>query len=203
MLALGFLVVIVIIVRGIHPFLALTNPMPGGLLVVEGWAQDDALRAAVAEFNRNHYERVYVTGGPLIWGGPLSEYKTYAEGGAATLIKLGLSTNEVQAVPSKRVLQDRTYASALSLKYWLVQHGIRAAKIHLLSEGPHARRSRLLFKKALGESFTVGVTALPVADYDANYWWRSSSGVRAVIGESIAYLYARLLFRPPKNLSQS
>src|SRR5882724_604665 len=110
LLLLGFAAVILVIMRGIHPFLAVTDPTPGGVLVVEGWAPDHALKAAVVEFNHNHYEKVYVTGGPLIWGAPLSEYKTYAEGGAASLVKLGLSSNVVEAVPTKWVLRDRTYA---------------------------------------------------------------------------------------------
>jgi hypothetical protein len=40
----------------------------------------------------------------------------------------------------------------------------------------------------------VGVIAAPDPEYDANKWWASSSGVRTLIGETIAYLYARFLF---------
>jgi uncharacterized SAM-binding protein YcdF (DUF218 family) len=181
-------------VRGIHPFLAVNEPMPGGLLVVEGWASDYALAAAVAEFNRNHYDKVYVTGGPLDAGSALVAYRTWAELGTSSLLKLGLSTNLVQAVPAPQVRQDRTYASACSLRDWLREHHVAPTKVHLLTEGAHARRSRLLFERALGRGFVVGVTAMPVRDYDPEHWWRSSAGVRGVMGETLAYVYARLFF---------
>ena len=186
-------------IREIHPFLAVNDPQPGGYLVVEGWAPDYALEQAVAEFRRQHYEKLIVTGGPLVWGAPLSEYKTYADLAAATLVKLGLNTNVVQAVPSKLVRQDRTYAAAISLRDWLVAHHLAASKVHLMTEGPHARRSRLLFQKVLGKDVTVGITAIPLRDYDARHWWRYSAGVRAVIDESVAYVYTSLFFHPRRD----
>ena len=198
-LLMGLAFLAAVAVREIHPFLAITDPLPGGYLVVEGWAPDYALRYAVAEFNRDHYQKLFVTGGPLLWGAPLSEYKTYAEMGAATILKLGLSTNMVQPVPSKLVLHDRTYAAALDFKDWLRTHQETATRIHLLTEGPHARRSRMLFQKALGKEFSVGITAIPLPDYDPRHWWRYSAGVRAVIDESVAYVYARLFFHPGKD----
>src|SRR5689334_7623093 len=72
-------------------FLSLNAPISAEGLVVEGWVPDYALVAAIAEFKRLPYGRVYVTGGPLEMGAPLSEYKTYAELSAATLIRLGLN----------------------------------------------------------------------------------------------------------------
>jgi hypothetical protein len=181
-------------IRTTYPFLALTEPLAGGALVVEGWAPDHALRLAVAEFNRGHYDRLYVTGGPLDQGAPLSEYRTYAELGAAILYKLGLGSNSVQAVPAPAVIQDRTYASAKSLRRWMEANGVPASKLNLMTIGPHARRSRLLFAKVFGDG-AVGVVSLPVEDYDAAHWWRSSAGVRTVISEALAYVYARCLFR--------
>jgi len=183
-------------VREVHPFLAVNDPVPGGYLVVEGWAPDYALEEALAEFHRNHYEKVFTTGGPLLWGATLSEHKTYAELAAATLVKLGLNTNLVQAVPSGLVIQDRTYSSAVNLRKWFDSHHLAVSRVHLMTEGPHARRSRLLFQKALGREVKVGITAIPLRDYDPQHWWRSSAGVRAVIDESTAYLYARLFFHP-------
>jgi hypothetical protein len=180
--------------RRIHPFLAVMDPLPGGALVIEGWAPDYALAEAVAEFHRNPYERLYVTGGPLETGAPLAEYKTYAERGAAVLFKLGMSTNEVQAVPAPLVRQDRTYTSAVALKTWFHRRGVSPLRLHLISEGPHARRSRLLFRKAFGQGVAIGITAVSNRDYDARYWWHSSAGVRIVVDEFVGYVYARFFF---------
>jgi uncharacterized SAM-binding protein YcdF (DUF218 family) len=181
----------------IHPFLAVTDSVPGGILVVEGWVPDYMLQAAMAEFNRNHYDRLYVTGIPLQRGAPLSEYRDYAHLGAATLIKLGLSTNDVQPVPAPVTRRDRTYAMAMSLKHWLREHDLAPTRVNLITGGPHARRSRLMFEKALGTDVTVGVIAIPAEDYDEQRWWRYSQGVRIIIGEALAYTYARLFFYPP------
>ena len=164
--------------------------------MVEGWAPDYALQAALAEARQYSYEKVFVTGGPIEWGAPLSQYKTYAELGTATLVALGISTNLVQAVPAPRVQQDRTYSCAVALKKWTNEHGIQLTRVNVLTVGPHARRSRLLFQKAFGKDLPIGVIAIPEPKYDMDHWWRSSNGFRAVTDEAIAYMYARLLFHP-------
>jgi hypothetical protein len=182
--------------KRVHPFLAVTDSAGGGILVVEGWAADYALEDAIREFRSHPYSRLYVVGVPLERGAPLSEYKTYAELGAATLGKLGLETNAVQAVPAPLVVKDRTYSSAVALRDWLRARGIAPLKVNVLSVGAHARRSRLLFEKAFGDSASVGVIAVESRDYDPQRWWISSDGVREVISEMIGYVYARFFFRP-------
>jgi uncharacterized SAM-binding protein YcdF (DUF218 family) len=87
----------------------------------------------------------------------------------------------------------------LTLKQWLRAQGINPTTINVVTEGPHARRSRLLFQKALGNDLTVGIISLQSEEYDPQHWWRTSAGVRSVLSETIAYGYARFLFRPPKN----
>jgi len=199
LLGVIFIGIAILLIRGAYPFLAVNDPKPGGVLVVEGWASDYALEAAVADFKQFSYEKVYVTGGPIEKGEPLSEYKTYAELGAATLVALGMSTNVVQPVPAPRVTQDRTYACAVALKKWIDEHGTQLTRLNLVTVGPHARRSRLLFQKSFGKEMPIGVIAIKGPDFDTAHWWRSSQGFRVVTDEAIAYLYARLLFRPSEE----
>jgi len=71
-----------------------------------------------------------------------------------------------------------------------------ATGLNIITASTHARRSRLLFQKALGDSMRVGVIRLPAEGFNEDEWWKSSAGVRSVINESIAYIYARFLFRP-------
>ncbi len=182
--------------RMAYPFLAVTEPAPGGVLVVEGWSPDYVLKIALSEFKQNHYAKLCVTGLPVEQGTLLTEYTNYANVGAAVLLKLGLSTNDVQAVPCGKIRRDRTYSMALSLKHFLREHSLLPTQVNLITVGPHARRSRLLFAKALGEGVKVGIVAAPVRDYDSHHWWQYSAGVRNVTGEIIAYAYARLLFHP-------
>ena len=42
----------------------------------------------------------------------------------------------------------------------------------------------------------IGGVALQDVQYDPARWWAASEGVRSVLSEGIAYLYARLLFHP-------
>ena len=70
-------------------------------------------------------------------------------------------------------------------------------RIDVATVALHARRSRLLYQKAFGSQTEVGIIALDDLTYDPAHWWRYSEGVRETIGESIAYVYARLFFHPP------
>jgi uncharacterized SAM-binding protein YcdF (DUF218 family) len=183
-LALGFF--------EIHPFLAVSDPVPTKVLVVEGWLPDYALEEALAEYRRKGYDRIYTTGGPLEQGSYLKEYRTYAELAAATFIKLGLSVDEVRAVPSQERHRNRTYESALALSDFLAFNGVKLDAINLVTEGTHARRSRLCFRRALGSHVCVGIIAIENRDYESAQWWRYSSGIKTILGETLAVLYAWL-----------
>ena len=180
-------------VHRIHAFLSLRAPIEAQMLVVEGWLPDDALRQAAVHFSENRYGLIVVVGGPLEHGFFLSEYKTYAALGRATLMKIS-NRRDIVAVPSPGVRKDRTYASALALRNWVDADKRGFRRINLLSLGVHARRSRYLFQKALGNQYRVGVIGLDPLDYDRNRWWRSSEGFKSVIDETLAYVYTRLLF---------
>jgi hypothetical protein len=193
-LACGFL-----IFRNAYPFLATTDSRPGGYLVIEGWAPDYASQQAIEEFKQHPYLKLFTTGGPVEKGAPLAEYKTLAEMEFFTLAKLGADTNTLQAAPAPLVRQDRTYASAVALKKWLKDHNLTATNVNLVTIGPHARRSRLMFQKAFGPDTSVGIIAIVPFEYNRSDWWRSSPGVRGVTSEFFAYLYAKLLFHPPKE----
>lgn len=191
------IVSIALVVAGvltIHPFLAVTAPITSGVLVVEGWAPDYVLEEAKALFERDHYARLYVTGGPLERGAHLSELKTYAELGAATLIRMGMAKDAIEAVPAPMVRQDRTYTSGVTLKNWLRQHSVDARSVNVVSLGAHARRSQLLFQMAFGEGSRVGIIAVEDRNYDPRHWWKFSQGVRMVVDELVAYIYAVFVF---------
>jgi uncharacterized SAM-binding protein YcdF (DUF218 family) len=184
-------------VLGIYPFLAVTDRESTDVLVVEGWVHEYAIRAATAEFSSGGYGRVFSTGGPVQgMGGYQNDYSTAASVGAGRLRAAGIPPAQLQMVPSRVASRDRTYSSALALRDWLRANGVVVRRINVVTEDLHARRTRLLFQEALGDSVSVGVIAVPTPDYDARHWWRYSEGVRAVLGESIAYLYAKFLFTP-------
>ena len=185
----------------IYPFLAVTHRVDTNVLVVEGWIHEYAIRAALKEIQNNHYQRVFTTGGPVEGaGGYINDYNTAASVGADLLRKNGLSNESLQMVPSRVMDRDRTYGSAVALRNWFREHNMPVRSINVVTEDVHARRTCLLFQKALGHNVAVGVIAVPNPDYDPRHWWRYSEGVKDVFAESVAYIYARLLlFYPPNS----
>jgi uncharacterized SAM-binding protein YcdF (DUF218 family) len=184
----------------VYPFLAVTHRVDANVLVVEGWVHEYAIRAALKEFQSNHYQRVFTTGGPVEGsGGYINDYNTSASVGADLLKRSGLSDESVQMVPSRVMDRDRTYGSAIALRNWFREHNMPVPGINVVTEDLHARRTRLLFQKALGHKVTVGIIAIPNPDYDSKHWWRYSEGVKDVLAEAAAYMYARLLFWPSES----
>jgi uncharacterized SAM-binding protein YcdF (DUF218 family) len=168
--------------------------------VVEGWIHEYAIRAAVKEFQSNHYQRVFTTGGPVVGsGGYINDFHTSASVGADLLRKNGLANESVQMVPSREMDRDRTYGSAVALRNWFRDRNMGVAAINIVTEDLHARRTRLLFQKAFGNDVKVGIIAVANVDYPANRWWRYSQGLKNVVSEFAAYLYARFFFWPAQQ----
>lgn len=191
-------------IKNVRPFLAQTKREDTKILVVEGWVRNFAMNAAVAEFHSGHYAQIYTTGGPIAGSdGATNDFNTSASVGADWLVtRGGLPAESVQMVPSHVAGRDRTYSSALALKNWFRAHNVSVKKINVLTEDCHARRTRLLFQKAFGDEVEVGIIAAPNPDYDPQHWWHYSEGVREILGENIAYIYAEFLFYPEKSGEQ-
>ena len=184
----------------VHPFLAVTHRVNTNILVVEGWIQRYAIRGGADEFNSGSYERIFTTGGPENGsGGYINDYQTSASSGAEALKKFGIPDDVVQMVPSHVIGRDRTYSSAVALRDWLHEHKMPVHSINVLTEDAHARRTRLLYEKAFGRDVKVGIISVSNPDYNPRHWWRYSDGVREVIGESIAYIYAKFFFYPSES----
>lgn len=182
---------------GIYPFLAVTQRANTGTLVVEGWIHEYAIHAAIAEFNAGHYQRIFTTGGPISgMGGYIDDAHTSANLARKRLLDEGVAPDLIQMAPSRISERDRTYSAARALRDWLREHQVEVQSVNVVTEDVHARRSRLLFQEALGPGVKVGIIAVPNLDYAAGQWWRYSEGVKEVVSESVAYVYARLFFWP-------
>ena len=185
----------VLVFTSVYPFLAITHRVNVNILVVEGWINEYAIRAAADEFRRGSYERVFTTGGPVKGtGGYINDFMTSASVGADLLRKAGVPDQSLQMVPSRVMDRDRTYGSAVALRNWFHDHNMAVSGIDVVTEDLHARRTRLLFQKAFGKDVQVGIIAVANVDYPANRWWHYSQGLKDVVSEFAAYLYARLLF---------
>jgi len=186
----------VLFIRNVHPFLAVNDPVKADYLVVEGWLNELALEQAVTEFRANGYKKIISIGGPIIKGSFLSEYGNNAELTKACLVSMGIGKDSVIAVPVERVLKDRTYHCALKLKEWIREQNPDIHSMNVYTYSSHARRTRLLYRKAFGDDLDIGVIGANNPTYDPDRWWRTSSGVRTVLSDFIAYIYARFFFHP-------
>ncbi len=183
-------------IASLYPFLAPESPPHEGLLVVEGWINDAALDDAVEIYKTGNYSKIVCTGVPIETGSYIQAFKSYSEMTTARLLELGIAPSEIITAIGHETQKDRTYVAATALRKYLETHNIAETNIHLITTGPHGRRSRLLFKKALGKDYHVGITCLEDSSYDPARWYAYSEGVRKVISEFIAYTYVKLFFHP-------
>ena len=196
-LSMAFGFVLVLIILFVHPFLAPIKPVGGDVLVVEGWLPDYALKKVKDQFEKGRYKLLITIGRKYGVGHPLAHYKSGAEGAASRLYAQGVLPGKIIAVPiTVYPRKDRTYYKALAVKKRLDKIGFTQTSIDVASIGVHARRSWILFKRAF-PLMDVGVISITPNSYDTSRWWLFSEGVRSVISESIAYIYARYIFSPP------
>ena len=196
----GTLVALIILFTlTIYPFLALTRPAQGEVLVVEGWLPDYALEKVRDRFQDGNYQSLVTSGGELLVGSHLSRHKTWAQLAAATLTAQGVPAEKIITASAPSVQKGRTYAAALEVKKQLAEKGLFPASLDVVSLGSHSRRTWIIYKMIFSPETKIGIYSIKSHDYDPERWWSSSAGVRAMISETIAYLYARLLFNPPAS----
>lgn len=182
------------LVRGAYPFLAMTRPVSTDTLVVEGWLPPSVVQQLANRYVTKKYQQIIIPRGLFKGRTPYESGEFAGNYMAEALVQLGIPRERVHLVFFDSVKVDRTYHSALAAKKWCHEQGVSIDSMELVTLGPHARRSRLLFQKAFGHKTRIGVLALEDDQYDPQHWWRSSAGVREVPFELIAYLYAKFLF---------
>lgn len=189
---LFFATLMLFLLTHIHSFLAPNYPIKADILVVEGWVPDYALKKAIEEFKSDSYQKIITTGIPLEEGSYLSQYKNIAELAAATLRALNFDQNKLVAVPASKVAINRTAATAITVRQWLADSAWKVTSINLQSFDVHTRRSWLIYKQVFAPDIKVGVISVNSHDYNPDKWWTHSQGVRLIISETIAYIYAKI-----------
>jgi hypothetical protein len=182
--------------------LAITKPVETDLLVIDGWLPTYQLDLAALEFRRGHYSNVLAVRAVYDFE-ELSPEGLRGDYVAAVLRKSGIPAERLHSVLYRGTSRDRTYYSAIAVGEWMRLNDQHAASLNLVTDGPHARRSRLLYEEALGRHIAIGVIGLKDPAYDSDHWWRTSEGVREVLFEGIAYFYVKLFFSKPDDRSES
>ncbi len=184
----------------LYSFLGPDRPADSPVLVIEGWVSDDALQAAVDWASAHNVRVLYLTGGPIETGSWLAPWKSFPEMTLARLDAIGATSRfDIRVFPAPRVRKDRTLSSAVALRDALGPDIPPA--MTLATDSPHLRRSALLFRRVFGGASQIGTLPLPPLDFGPSDWYRCSSGVRSLLSEAIAYLYARLSPSPSPVLT--
>lgn len=173
-----------------HAFLAQHAPLDKvDVLVVEGWVTDLAIEAARREWDAGRCQWICTSGVDLDRGEFLSEYRNWAEIAAARLRALGVPSDRIIVAPAGDDQRHRTFQSMVAAKQSLDQTARNPASVNVLTQGVHARRSRIVAEKVFGVDVSVGVLALPPTSYDPEKWWTTSGGLKEVVMETIAWAY--------------
>jgi uncharacterized SAM-binding protein YcdF (DUF218 family) len=170
-------------------FLSLNRRLPAEVLVVEGWIGHDGIQAAEKEFEQHGYQYIVASGGSCVdrW---IQDRSSYAEMAGRELVKLGVPPDKIIVAPATEAKSQRTYASALAVCRTLHARGLEPNAANVFTYGPHARRSRLVFAKALRMKIGV-VDWMPSGDA-AVPWWRSSERAKDLLTETAGYFYEAL-----------
>jgi hypothetical protein len=148
---------------------------------------------AAREFFDGGYDHIIITF-PWIRSSATNDVDAITNSRLRRFTERGIPGDSISFAFPQRNDRHRTYQSALAVRKLLNSRAASDRTFTVLTEGVHARRSRLLFEKAFGTS--VPVISVPPADYDPRRWWVYSEGIKEVIEESVAYLYTRCLFWP-------
>jgi hypothetical protein len=189
-------IAVVLGLRGLDPFLAVTARVPTSTLVIDGWIPTWNLAQAAAEYQRGGYERVLVVRASYGY-----ESLDHDPGNLQilqqVLHRFGIPAERLSGVTFPGLRKDRTLTSARAVQHWFQTHGLPLDSLNLFTVGAHARRSRLLYRRAMGRDVAIGVIAAEDPSYLGARWWRYSDGIREVPFEALAYLYVRLSWASP------
>ncbi len=200
---LGWLLIIVllaIIVRvwmgTVCSFLSMEKPVKTKTLVIEGWVEDYALKHAMELYKRDHYKYLIITGLPLVHFEDFVMFPNTATAAAAELRHMGFKDSIYKAVIPTTVFIDRTYNTGVATRMIMEKHPEWGKSFNIYSVGVHARRTHLMFERAFGSDYKIGIIADTDRSFDPEHWWHASIGFRNVSNEFVAWLYVSVFFHP-------
>jgi hypothetical protein len=95
-----------------------------------------------------------------------NDLTTTAQLARSRLIRLGIDSTRIIAVPARKAGIYRTLTSALAFRDWISENseGAGIKGINIITLGPHARRTWMTYYKILNEKYTIGIISLPNTD---------------------------------------
>ena len=200
---LGWLLMIFLLIIAVRlwmgtvcSFLSFNEPVKAKTLVVEGWVEDYALKNAMDLYKRDHYKHLVITGLPLVHFEDYVIFPSTAAAAAAVMRKYGFKDSIYQAVIPSTVFIDRTYNTGVATRMIMSKHPEWGKSFNIYSVGVHSRRTHLMFERAFGSDYDIGIIADTDRTFDPSHWWHTSIGFRNVSNEFVAWLYVSVFFHP-------
>lgn len=200
---LGLLVILILLVFAVRlwmgtvcSFLSMNRPVKAKTMVIEGWVEDYALKHAIRLFKRDHYKHLIVTGLPLVHFEDYVLFPSTAAAATAEIRKMGFKDSIYEAVIPKTVFIDRTYSTGVATRMIMTKHPDWGKSFNIYSVGVHSRRTHLMFERAFGSAYHIGIIADTDHSFDPEHWWHTSIGFRNVSNEFVAWLYVSVFFHP-------
>src|SRR5258708_37121299 len=142
---LGIGVVLIFFLISVHGFLAVSNPVGEGILVVEAWIPAKTLEESATVFNSGRYRYLLLVGGPMQGSGSKSnDPTTWADLAASRLQKHGFDTETPVQISVPAVSSGRTLARATAVNRSLGSSQGSPRSVDRFSRGEHATKGRIL-----------------------------------------------------------
>jgi len=193
-------IITLLVIFKLESFFIVTDRVKTKVLVVEGWIPEKSLKFALKEFKDGNYDFIFTTGLIFEVRPSLTSYKSHATLAKHLLVLHGGDEKKIIAVPAGVAKRNRTFASALALKKYFRKNDIKADSFNIITVSHHSRRTRLLFEKAFGDDFNIGIISSKFSLMHKGHWMKSSYGLKTIFGEAVSYIYAKLFFFPDDNL---
>jgi hypothetical protein len=118
---------------------------------------------------------------------------TTAQLARSRLIRLGIDSTRIIAVPARKARINRTLTSALAFRDWISEYseGSSIKGINIVTLGPHAKRTWMTYNKILNEKYSIGIISLPDTDKLISGQKKTLNTLREVLG--IIYYWFILL----------
>lgn len=182
--------------NSVHSFLAVSKPVRADILVVDGLLTGYAYDTIVKFIERDNYKFVIATGVDMNYVYTQEDGYNNAELSYKILLTKKIENCRIEKAPAYKVIKDRTFTSAITLRKWLLDNDLKDQSFNLVTIGCHARRSLVLYRKVFKGERKVGVISIEDLSYDSDKWYKYSQGVRTVLSEVIGYTYNILFFHP-------
>jgi len=174
----------------VEPFLSGSSPVNADTLIVEAWVDARYMPMAVQEFRKGTYQHIFIVGEAI---GAQGELVGIVGPSSHTLIELGIDPSLITEVPVPSKKWHKTWSQALAFRKYVVRSNYPIKAVNVFTLGVHARKSQLLYQRALGPEIQVGVISARHYKRSFRPWWLLPEGIFAVAKHSISYLDALLL----------